>query len=390
MVFEEVEVTVSGVTVKGPNNETGSMTVNSGVLGHKTIQLVSDVIYSEGQGDESVIWSSSSANNTVSSTGLVNITANENTTITATSAEDDSAEPASASITLNISGLENPTFIEPKYDVNTTNFGSTQIVTSANNTPVTQDVGNIRFTYTRISGSSNPGYYTSSPVSVRAYANTTLKIQLIDGSLMHFIKLKSLNAGNKISASAVTLSTGTFVTDGEGENEINLHDSPADSVTLTASAQFRFDRIEIYYLETDQVKADRFVNTYMHLDDDDYDKGATYVGLCDADDGEGNTPYTLARDAFNALDPSTRQYFVDNSGSGKRYEAAYARLVAWATANGESLNGSNQFAVAAARMPGAIANLSQEYSATTVIIIISVVGIVAIGGYFVFRRRKEY
>ena len=66
---------------------------------------------------------------------------------------------------------------------------------------------------------------------------------------------------------------------------------------------------------------------------------------------------------------------------------AKARLLAWATANGDSLDVNNQLAQAS-RVP--FIGFSSETSNTAaIIIIVSLVGLTAIGGYFFIRRRKE-
>lgn len=132
-----------------------------------------------------------------------------------------------------------------------------------------------------------------------------------------------------------------------------------------------------------------FVSTYMHMNDQAYES-EDYVGLCDLVDQETHqSPYSLAKAAFNALTAKQRAYFVDNGGEGQDYEDAYNRLMAWATANHESLNGSTKI-LGAVVNGGLITIVSEEKNNMIVIIaVVSVTSLLTVGGYFFIRRRKE-
>lgn len=117
-----------------------------------------------------------------------------------------------------------------------------------------------------------------------------------------------------------------------------------------------------------------FEETCMHLDD-----YTSELGYCK--DGEHHY-YSTAKSAFNSLNSDQRELFLNN----ETFADAKARLVAWATANGESLNGSNQLASAHV---GSITNDENSNTVST-IIIVSVISLASIGGYFFLRRRKEF
>lgn len=126
--------------------------------------------------------------------------------------------------------------------------------------------------------------------------------------------------------------------------------------------------------------AESFKQNALHFKD--YDSSKATEGTSDgagwcSNDNE-HKYYFYAKRVWNAMSDSERAAADADT---------LARLGAWASANGDSLVGTN--VLSAAKMPGTIANFSKESSAATVIIIISVVSIVAAGGYLVLRKRKE-
>ncbi len=389
ITFEEVETTVGSVTVKGPNDETGSMTINSGVLGHKNIQLISDVIYSKGQGDESVTWSSSSLNNTVNSRGIVHITANENTTITVTSAED--PEVAPATIVLNISGLTNSNLAKKEVIVNTTNFGNEDAKATSENTSFSKEFDNLRFTVNRNECTSDAGYYKNNPVSFRIYTGAQLTISTVDGSLMHYVDLLSINAEFKLSSASASLSSGSFAIDGDGNTEIDLSASPVSSVTLTALIQFRFDKVDVYYEKTwNNVLLDSFTCSGVTQEHPN--------GAITADNP--TAVWTEVASLFGQLSPEARATLKVKAASevGDSEEQALARYdlvirkYGTDTEHGGYEDFIGRFSEGGINYVGrnimGVIN-SNSNSTATIVIIISIIGISAVGAYFMIRRRKE-
>jgi hypothetical protein len=103
-----------------------------------------------------------------------------------------------------------------------------------------------------------------------------------------------------------------------------------------------YETKQCFYLDPDNSAVDSFVAANMHTDVAYTDAG---TGLC-----KSSNWYTTAKAAFNALSDRQRQLFVATStqyslyttagGTPTNYTNPYTRLVAWATANGETLNSS--------------------------------------------------
>lgn len=144
------------------------------------------------------------------------------------------------------------------------------------------------------------------------------------------------------------------------------------------AGNWRIDYVTIsfYSVETDEEVVDNFVSTKMKMDQ--------YVGDNTYNEARCTENYEAARDAFNELSDSQRDLFLTYS----KYSDAKARLLAWATGYGESLNGNNK--LGAARINSDFAIISESESSTTLIIVaVSFVSLTAIGGFFLLKKRKE-
>ena len=124
----------------------------------------------------------------------------------------------------------------------------------------------------------------------------------------------------------------------------------------------------------DCIGLETFINTYMHMD---YTEN---LGYCS---DSTHHYYSTAKTAFNALNTHQRSLFIGNSA----YSAEWARLSTWASKNGDSLNSSNILALGV-KSP-LLTNISSNSG--TLIIVIAVLSLtsLAIGGYFLLRKRKE-
>ncbi len=357
---------VSGVTV------TGNQNINSGYLGYTNVQLSADVQYSSGQGDESVNWSSSSLNNTVNANGIVHITANEETVITATSAEDNTK---SGSITLHISGLLSRTFAEESLSINSTTVGDENKLSETKGTPAVIESGNISFSIDKADSSNNPGYYKSEPASIRLFTGSTLTVSSIDGNNMYFVRLISENAGYQLAPASATLDKGVFSIDENGVAMIDLSSVPASSVTLTIVSTVRFDLAKVYYLEqTDKEAVQDFVDTYMHMDD-----YTTEQGWCsDAD----HHYYSDAKAAFNALSDARRTLFTTDAD----FADAFTRLKAWAKANHDEFNETTHV-LETNKM---FATNENNVIILVVISVISAISLAGLAALLVLKKRKQY
>lgn len=93
--------------------------------------------------------------------------------------------------------------------------------------------------------------------------------------------------------------------------------------------------------------------------------------------------YSTAKGAFNELNTHQRSLFTGNNA----YLTEWTRLNAWAVANGDSLNGSNQLASSPNQTVFKVVQANNVEVA--VVAVASIITISAIGGYFLIRRRKE-
>ena len=155
--------------------------------------------------------------------------------------------------------------------------------------------------------------------------------------------------------------------------------------TTTNKKRAYIESISVYETKTTTIQVDisssedcvgleSFIDTYMHMD------YVQNLGYCK--DNEHHY-YSSAKTAFNALNTHQRSLFTGNSA----YTSEWARLSAWATANGESLNGSNQLAANNIINPLAIS--TEGKSTLIIVLIVSLVGVSIIGGYFFIKKKKE-
>ena len=344
-------------------NVSGSESITSGYLGFKNVAYSADVVYSTGQGDESVTWSTNSVNNTISSNGVLHITANETTIITATSQEDPTV---SGSITVTISGLVSKSLTTSSVTVNTDTFGSSNIVSESAGTPAVVEAGNLRFSIDKGESTSNPGYYASSPVSLRIYTGASITVSTLDGSAIYFASLKSISAGNQMAATMVSLSTGVVSIDENGIAMIDLSAAPVSSFTMSVTAQVRIDSASCYTFAQSAAEAvQSFIDNYMHMDEDV--------------EGQCLTLYAPAKAAFNAMSAEARELFATDA----TYKAAYDRLVAWAAAHGEELNSSNVLALNPEFVD------ASNNGSTIIIIIAATFAVTTFGAILLIRKKKH-
>ena len=128
-------------------------------------------------------------------------------------------------------------------------------------------------------------------------------------------------------------------------------------------------------------EAHDWVYQTMHLRDISTSNNAD-TGACLGNNGY----YKIAKDAYSALGSAvqSQMQYIDDFGNAK------ARLSAWAAANGETASWSGStLSISSARtflMP--TANV-EKTNTIAIIVIISLVSVTAIGGYFFIKRRQE-
>ena len=125
---------------------------------------------------------------------------------------------------------------------------------------------------------------------------------------------------------------------------------------------------------TDCLGLEEYIDNNLHMSD-----YTSSQGWCK--DNEHHY-YTTAKTAFNALNLHQRTLFSSNSA----YAAEWARLSAWAAANGDSLNASTQLAAGRINL---LTSINADSNTAAIVVIISTVSVLAVGGYFFLRRKKE-
>ena len=166
-------------------------------------------------------------------------------------------------------------------------------------------------------------------------------------------------------------------------------DDPVSSVELSTTASSKRVYVQKVIITSgglndigksaDCLGLEVYIDTYLHMSD-----YTTSEGWCKDEEHNyyGKNTETGAKYHFNQLNAHQRSLLSSNSA----YAAEWARLSAWAAANGESLNSSSM--LAAARITP-LANIVGNTNTVAIIVIISMVSVTAIGGYFFLRKRKE-
>ncbi len=166
-------------------------------------------------------------------------------------------------------------------------------------------------------------------------------------------------------------------------------DTPTDSMvvsTPSSSVRINIQSIVINCSGSQQIGKTEdclglevYIDTYLHMSD-----YTTSEGWCKDEEHNyyGKNTETGAKYHFNQLNAHQRSLLSSNSA----YAAEWARLSAWAAANGESLNSSSM--LAAARI-SPVTNIVGNTNTIAVIIVTSMIGLSAVGGYFFLRKRKE-
>ena len=114
-------------------------------------------------------------------------------------------------------------------------------------------------------------------------------------------------------------------------------------------------------------------------------KMESYIGDESYNQTRCDANYSEAKTAFNNLTEAERLLFVTQS----EYADAYARLVKWAAANHETIgtdNSGNTNVLKASQYGFVVSN---DAKSITSVIIVSVISLSAVAGFFLLRKRKE-
>lgn len=186
-----------------------------------------------------------------------------------------------------------------------------------------------------------------------------------------------------------TENTGTISAD-EFESFEFTFDDPVSSVAMSTTASKKRVYVQKVVITSgglndigksaDCLGLEVYIDTYLHMSD-----YTTSEGWCKDEEHNyyGKNTETGAKYHFNQLNAHQRSLLSSNSA----YTAEWARLSAWATANGESLNTTTN-TLSAIRIAGLL-NVGGSVNTTIIIVAISSVSLAAVGGYFLFRKKKE-
>ena len=395
-LYQKSSGKINSVTVKA-GETTGTLNVTSGSLGWTNIQLTA-VVDKTGTISDGVVWSSADSSKIrVTETGVARIlaaTSNDGVDITATSSADGTK---SGKITIVATSL-----VSYSGTIETTEF-TTESYGSSNITPLdTNGKSGIGLTNVRIqastTGSGNPGYYSSTPTSLRMYKDAVLTISVPTGYTIDHVKIMSstLDGTTPITSQNISTNKGELLFDG-----IDAFDDLSNLGSYTASVQFttsagplHIGSISVAYRQQPEVEILNFCTSFVTtLSDNDVcgSTSETYNRDNEAALTEvqlsGKTLWEEQKEAFEALSPEAKGLFgTSEVEMVVRAKTLYLHIIdryglsTWTGA--PSAATSNNIAT--------INNNNVEaINVVTIVIIISSISLVALGGFLVIRRKKE-
>ena len=236
---------------------------------------------------------------------------------------------------------------------------------------------------------STSGYTTIESNSVRLGSGSNTGSVTVTSTTSNITKVV-VSAKSYGSDSSVNLTVGgnnNTITSSYA-NYTKEYASATNSCTISTTASKKrayIQTITVYYMKTIEVETDisstedcvgleSFIDTYMHMD------YVQNLGYCK--DNEHNY-YLTSISAFNCLKTNQRSLFTSNTA----YANEWARLSAWSNANGDSLNGNNILEANKELKPLAIVLEANE--ALIIVLMVSLVGVSIIGGYFFIKRSRK-
>lgn len=222
-------------------------------------------------------------------------------------------------------------------------------------------------------GSTSAFAYTVGRVKIESTVYYTFSFD--DGGDTYYIKDAGTSSDNAINKTTDTTDTTIYWTISAGTNSGQWHivnrsntNKPTLQVNGSYLSCYGNNQTDPYlYVATphsEEAVADAFTERYLHMDE-------SVAGQC-------NTYYPILKPVWAAMGE-----FEKAALSGAPYE----RLQAWAAAHGEHLDSDMNLASNIMFNP---LQASVKNSGTTIaIIVISAVSLAAIGGYFLFRKKKE-
>ena len=133
--------------------------------------------------------------------------------------------------------------------------------------------------------------------------------------------------------------------------------------------------------KTDAKAAETFIYQYLHMRDYLGTEGENGSNYCkNTGDGAGKNYFTDAATAYAPLSTEIKTEFKKNAAAVKRFQD-------WATANGKTID-LDTGEVSSSRTIAKVVS-SETNHTEVIIVIVSLVSLTAIGGYFFLRKKKE-
>ena len=145
------------------------------------------------------------------------------------------------------------------------------------------------------------------------------------------------------------------------------HYSSGDSYTVNSNTTFY-----AIWEQTTLEKVEQFIGVYMHMDSNV--------------DGQCNTYFPPAVEAFNALEDATREMFCTSNATA--IKNARNRLNAWAVAKGYIVDGNNRYIEQSNR----IILINKDNNFVPVVVVMSIIAATSVACFIlmIIRKRKHY
>ncbi len=157
--------------------------------------------------------------------------------------------------------------------------------------------------------------------------------------------------------------------------QIGFYSFQADEITIS-NIKYNGKKAEVSYSGKEEARI--FTNTYMHLSDVPTTDG-TAGTACKGDNGY----YALAKTGWSNLSTDGRSAFLNED----EFSGAKARLIAWASANGEAFDSANNLSAKSSNLLKSSFSSSSENAMIAIVTIITLAA--SLSAAFIFIRKKK-
>ena len=245
---------------------------------------------------------------------------------------------------------------------------------------------NISAVAAKSTGSNVPITATvNSNAGVRMYANNTLTIS--SSQYITSLTIPWYKNGSKTFASVTVESGGGTYTHASSSGQSGIWTGSSKEIVLKIGTSGQIQLYQIQYVtETiGFILVKDFVTDNMHMSDVSLDNNSD-TNACRGENGY----YLTAKRAWNTKVAAYEGEEDLEAVFRTKFADAYNRYLAWASACGDSApfdgNDNIQTRLSAKILSNIIKN---DFNTVAIIVIVSVISVTTIGGYFFLRRRKE-